>query len=46
MYKLGDDKSKRLVEGQKSAWERGGEDGRKGESTYGSEGVKIDKSAD
>ena len=46
MYKLGDDKSKRLVEGQKSAWKRGGEDGRKGESTYGSEGVKIDESAD
>ena len=46
MYKLGDAKSKRLVEGQRSALERGGEDVRKGESTYGSEGVKINESAD
>ena len=46
MYKSADDKSKRFVEEQRSALERGGEDGRKGESTYGSEGVKVNQSAD
>ena len=45
MYKLADDKPKRLVEGQRSALERGGEDGRIGESAYGSEGVKVKESA-
>jgi hypothetical protein len=35
MFKLADDKSKRLVERLGSALERGGEDGRKGESAYG-----------
>ena len=46
MFKLADDKSKRLVEGQRSALKRGEEDGRKGESIYGSEGVKVNESAD
>ena len=32
MKKSADDKSKRLVEGQRSALGRGGEDGRSGES--------------
>jgi len=36
MYKSANDKSKRLKEGLRSALEREGEDGRKGESAYGS----------
>ena len=45
MEKLADDKSKSLVEGLGSALEKGGEDGRKGESAYRSEGVKVNESA-
>ena len=45
MYKLADDKSRRLVEERRSALERGGKDDRKGESIYRSEGVKVNESA-
>ena len=45
MYNSANDKSKRLEEGQINALELGGEDGRIGESAYGSEGVKVNESA-
>ena len=44
MYSSTNDKSKRLEEGQRNALEQGGEDVRKGESAYGSEGVKVNES--
>ena len=45
MYSSNNDKSKRLEEGQRNALEQGGEDGRIEESAYGSEGVKVNESA-
>ena len=45
MYRSANETSKRLEEGQRSELKRGRKDGRKRESAYGPEGVKVNESA-